>query len=128
MIQHLAALLLLAAVPVPAPQPAAAGPMRVAAPPKKPPAADKPAPPKQPAMSCVLRTPEGPRGGRLEVEGRGFGQAPLVRIAGKVTRMLERTETKISVQIPADSDGGPVTVSSGKTEIPCGTLTIIGKD
>jgi hypothetical protein len=85
-------------------------------------------PPAKPAPNCALLTPEGPRGGRLEVEGQGFGKAPLVRIASRVTRMIERTETKIAVQIPRDSDGGPVTVKVGELEITCGTLTIIGKN
>jgi hypothetical protein len=80
------------------------------------------------ALSCTLVTTEAPRGGRLEVEGAGFGQAPLVRIAGRVTRMIERTETKIAVQIPPDSDGGAVTVHAGKLQAQCGTLTIIGKN
>jgi hypothetical protein len=84
--------------------------------------------PGKPAPSCALLTTEGPRGGRLEVEGQGFGKAPLVRIASRVTRMIERTETKIAVQIPVDSDGGPVTVKLGELEIACGTLTIIGKN
>ena len=99
----------------------------IAAPPEKkaPPAEKKPAPP---SASCTLLTPEGPRGGRLEVEGQGFGKSPLVQIAGRVTRMIERTETRIAVQIHADSDGGAVSVKVGGVEVPCGTLTIIGKN
>ena len=34
----------------------------------------------------------------------------------------------IAVQIHRDSDGGEVTVRSGKQEASCGTLTIIGKN
>jgi hypothetical protein len=99
----------------------------LAPPPKKP---DAPAakPPAKAPPSCELMTTEAPRGGRLEVEGQGFGKAPLVRIASRVTRMIERTETRIAVQIPRDSDGGPVTVKIGELEIACGTLTIIGKN
>src|SRR5262245_64327037 len=99
----------------------------VAAPPEKkaPDAQKKPA---APSATCTLLTPEGPRGGRLEVEGQGFGKAPLVQIAGRVTRMIERTETRIAVQIPRDSDGGPVSVKIGTLEVACGTLTIIGKN
>ena len=78
--------------------------------------------------TCKLITTEAPRGGRLEVEGSGFGKSPLVRIGGKVTRTIERTDNRIAVQIPANSDGGPVTVVVGKVETPCGTLTIIGRD
>jgi hypothetical protein len=100
----------------------------LAPPPKTPGKAPAKAPPAKADPSCELLTPEGPRGGRLEVEGRGFGKAPLVRIASRVTRMIERTETKIAVQIPRDSDGGPVTVKVGELEIACGTLTIIGKN
>jgi IPT/TIG domain len=92
----------------------------------KPPAEQPPKP--APAASCTLLTPEGPRGGRLEVEGQGFGPAPLVRIGGKVCRMIERADSRIAVQIPADSNGGPVTIKTGKTELSCGTLAIIGKD
>src|SRR5690349_2558824 len=95
----------------------------------KPPADAKPkAPAAAPGPTCKLVTTEAPRGGRLEVEGAGFGKAPLVRIAGRVTRMIERTETKIAVQIHADSDGGAVTVHAGKLHAECGTLTIIGKN
>jgi hypothetical protein len=102
-------------------------PQGIAAPAQKPPAGEehKPA---APALTCRLLTEEGPRGGRLEVEGQGFGKAPLVRIAGRITRMIERTETKIAVQIPIDSNGGPVSVKAGKLEAECGTLTIIGKN
>ena len=57
--------------------------------------------------TCSLRTTEAPRGGRLEVE---------------------RTETSIAVQIHADSDGGEVTVQVGSLRVPCGTLTIVGKN
>jgi hypothetical protein len=100
----------------------------VAAPPAPKPA-DKPQKAAPPAVSCTLLTPEAPRGGRLEVEGQNFGRAPVIRIGSRViNRILERTETKISVQIPADSDGGPVTVHAGKQEATCGTLTIIGKN
>jgi hypothetical protein len=99
----------------------------IAAPPEKKPAeAEKK--PAAPSAACTLLTTEGPRGGRLEVEGHGFGKAPLVRIAGRVTRMIERTETRIAVQIPRDSDGGPVTVKVAELEIACGTLDIIGKN
>jgi hypothetical protein len=101
----------------------------VSAPPEKPaPVKPGPAKPAAPPLTCTLLTVEAPRGGLLEVEGAGFGKAPLVRIAGRVTRMIERTETKISVQIHPDSDGGAVTVHAGKLEAACGTLTIIGKN
>ncbi len=100
-----------------------------AAPPAAKPPTDKPR--KQTAIVpvCAVRTPEAPRGGRLELEGQHFGQTPVIRIGGRVVpRIIERTETRISVQIPADSDGGPVTLSAGTQEASCGTLTIIGKN
>jgi IPT/TIG domain len=96
-----------------------------AAPPKKKPES---APSVPAGPSCKLLTTEAPRGGRLEVEGSGFGKAPLVRIGGKVTRTIERTDNRIAVQIPANSDGGPVIVVVGKLQAACGTLTIIGRD
>jgi hypothetical protein len=96
------------------------------APAEKPPAPQKPAPA---TVACTLITTEAPRGGRLELEGKNFGHSPVVRIGGRViTRILERTETKIAVQIPADSDGGAVTVNAGSQQATCGSLTIIGKN
>lgn len=81
-----------------------------------------------PALSCKLLTLEAPRGGLLEVQGEGFGKTPLVRIGSKVTRIVERQVNKVSVQIPRDSNGGKVTMQSGKQRASCGTLTIIGKN
>jgi hypothetical protein len=95
-----------------------------AAPPEK---SAEPAKPKA-GPTCTLRTTEAPRGGRLEVEGTGFGKSPLVRIADRVTRIIERTETTIAVQIHADSNGGEVTIQIGGQRIACGTLTIVGKN
>ena len=90
---------------------------------------EKPAEPRPKAgPTCTLRTTEAPRGGRLEVEGAGFGKSPLVRIADRVTRIIERTETTLAVQIHADSNGGEVTVQVGGQRVACGTLTIIGKN
>jgi hypothetical protein len=102
----------------------------VAVPPKQP---DKgtppaPAPPAPTTAPCKLLTPEAPRGGRLEVEGGEFGKTPLVRIGGRVARMLERTPQRIAVQIAADSNGGPVTVAADGKDMQCGVLIIIGRD
>jgi hypothetical protein len=83
--------------------------------------------PPEPAF-CKLNEPEQPRGGRVDVLGDRFGSAPVVRIAGKPARILLRKQDRISVQIPADSDGGEITVlNQGKVES-CGTLVIIGKN
>ena len=73
-------------------------------------------------------TPQAPRGGRLEVEGGEFGKTPVVRIGGRVARMLERTPQRIAVQIAADSNGGPVTVTADGKYLQCGMLIIIGRD
>jgi hypothetical protein len=104
----------------------------LAAPPGEAPAPkDKPAAPAvpaAPAATCKLLTPEAPRGGMLEVEGDDFGKTPVVRIGGTVTRTIERRDKRVSVQIPRDSNGGKVTVQVGKTELDCGSLTIIGKN
>jgi hypothetical protein len=112
------------ATPTPTPTKATAD---AAAPPAAPAAPAKPvAPPSKPA--CSLTDPEQPRGGRLELVTEHFGSAPVVRINGKPARMLERRETRVSVQIPADSDGGPITVQQDGHTLACGTLVIIGKN
>jgi hypothetical protein len=108
----------------------------VAVPPKQqdggaPPAPAPPVPPAPApgpsAPACRLLTPEAPRGGRLEVEGE-FGKTPVVRIGGRVARMLERSPQRIAVQIAADSNGGPVTVTADGRDMQCGMLIIIGRD
>lgn len=97
-----------------APPPPAATPAGASLPPPKP--------------ACTLAEAEQPRGGRLEVLSDGFGSAPVVRIAGKPARMIERRPDRVSVQVPADSDGGTITLlHDGKTSS-CGNLTIIGKN
>jgi hypothetical protein len=100
-------------------------------PPKPPPPGTGPSGPRPtpaPALRCTLRTPEAPRGGRLEVEGDAFGKTPVLRIGGRIARILERSELRIAVQIPRDSDGGAVTVTARGAEAECGTLTIIGRN
>ena len=103
----------------------------VAEPPKQPDKGTPPVPPAPPAPTvapCKLLTPQAPRGGRLEVEGGEFGKTPVVRIGGRVARMLERTPQRIAVQIAADSNGGPVTVTADGKDLQCGMLIIIGRD
>ena len=78
-------------------------------------------------LSCELLTKEAPRGGRLEVRGTAFGKSPLVRVGGKVARLIERRDDIIAVLIPRDSDGGNVTLHAGGEQATCGKLLIIGK-
>ena len=104
-------------------QPAPTQPAPAPAPPKTKAPAAKPTGP-----TCKLDNAEVPRGGRLDVSGDKLGDAPLVRIAGRPARILERREGRISVQVAADSDGGAVTVLVDGKSIDCGTLTIIGKN
>jgi hypothetical protein len=109
--------------PVVAIAPVAAKPAPVtAAPPTK------PQTPNAPATICALEEREQPRGGRLDVIGNGFGQAPVVRIAQRPARMIERRTDRISVQVPPDSNGGPVTLQTEGRSADCGTLVIIGKN
>jgi hypothetical protein len=98
--------------------------------PDKAPTAPEHAPEKQPEpkVTCTLVDAEVPRGGRLDVSGKGFGKAPVVRIAGKAVRMIERTDDTIAVQVPRKSNGGSVTVLADGHEVECGTLKIIGKN
>jgi hypothetical protein len=77
---------------------------------------------------CTLEDREQPRGGRLDVLGSEFGQAPVVRIAGRPARMIERRADRISVQVPADSDGGEITLLHDGKSDGCGKLIIIGKN
>lgn len=77
---------------------------------------------------CKLGEPEQPRGGKIDVFGDRFGSAPVVRIAGKPARILLRKQDHISVQIPADSNGGEITLLNDGKVASCGTLVIIGKN
>lgn len=80
------------------------------------------------APTCAIEEPEQPRGGRLDLIGSGFGQSPVVRIAGKPARMIERREDRLVVQVPVDSNGGAVTVQAQGQSQTCGSLVIIGKN
>jgi hypothetical protein len=94
-----------------------------------PPAPKPPAPQAKPmGPSCSMADADAPRGGRLDITGERLGQAPVVRIAGKPARILERREDRISVQVAADSNGGVVTVQADGKTATCGTLNIIGKN
>lgn len=100
---------------------------------QKPPAPAPAAPAPQPEAAqvdpvCKLREAEQPRGGRLDVMGERFGSAPVVRIEGKPARILLRKQDRISVQIPADSNGGEITLLNDGKVASCGTLVIIGKN
>lgn len=100
---------------------------------QKPPVAAPAAPPPQPEAVqvdpvCKLGEAEQPRGGRLDVLGDRFGSAPVVRIEGKPARILLRKQDRISVQIPADSNGGEITLLNDGKVASCGTLVIIGKN
>jgi hypothetical protein len=109
--------------------PSAAAPADAA----KAPAAPAPVPAPAPEAAevdpvCKLGEAEQPRGGRLDVLGDRFGSAPVVRIAGKPARILIRKQDRISVQVPADSDGGEITLLNDGKVASCGTLVIIGKN
>jgi len=99
--------------------------------PKPAPAPAAPAPQPEAAQVdpvCKLGEAEQPRGGRLDVLGDRFGSAPVVRIEGKPARILLRKQDRISVQIPADSNGGEITLLNDGKVASCGTLVIIGKN
>jgi hypothetical protein len=109
----------------PAPQPTAAGSANALA--SAAPIRPQPSAAAMPPV-CTLEDREQPRGGRLDVLGSEFGQSPVVRIAGRPARMIERRADRISVQVPADSDGGEVSLlHEGKSD-GCGKLVIIGKN
>jgi len=88
----------------------------------------KPSKPAKPALECTLQTLEAPAGGRLEVTGKRFGKSPLVRIAGKVARLIDRYDDTIAAQIPKKSQGGEVSVHASGEKAVCGKLTILGKN
>lgn len=76
--------------------------------------------------SCELLTQEAPAGGRLEIRGARMGKSPLVKIGGKVARLIQRQGDTLAVQIDKRSKGGPVTLLADRKTATCGTLTIIG--
>jgi cytoskeletal protein RodZ len=94
----------------------------------KPPATQQTSSAAKTGPTCAIEDAEQPRGGRLDLMGSGFGQSPLVKIAGKPVRMIERREDRLSVQVPADSNGGAVTLLAQGQNKSCGALVIIGKN
>jgi hypothetical protein len=89
---------------------------------KAPPASDGP------TLTCNLLGKQAPRGGKIDLEGKGFGATPVIRIGGKVVRVLQRGSNQISAQVPDDSDSGAVTITDSGSTAYCGSLEIIGKD
>lgn len=80
------------------------------------------------APTCELLTHEAPAGGRLEVRVTHAGKSPLVKIAGKVARLIQRQGDTIAVQIHKRCEGGRVTLHADNKSADCGTLTIIGQN
>jgi hypothetical protein len=84
--------------------------------------------PSEKSMICSLAAAQAPRGGKIDVKAQGFGSTPVVRIAGKVLRIIQREASLISAQVPEDSDGGKVTLTAYGVTVECGRLEIIGKN
>lgn len=84
--------------------------------------------PSEKSMSCSLSAAQAPRGGKVDIKAQGFGSTPVVRIAGKVLRIIQREASLISAQVPEDSNGGAVTLTAYGVTAECGRLEIIGKN
>jgi hypothetical protein len=84
--------------------------------------------PSKSTVSCSLVGKEAPRGGKIEIKAAGFGSTPVIRLAGKVLRVLRQEAALISVQVPEDADSGSITLSASGTTADCGALQIIGKN
>jgi hypothetical protein len=79
------------------------------------------------ALSCQVATPRAPRNGYVTITGRGWGQAPVVRIGGQIAPLAQTASTQLRFQVPGDSRGGRVEVSDGNRSAMCGNLAIVGR-
>jgi hypothetical protein len=80
------------------------------------------------AASLTCSVPGGvmPRGAQLVVQGSGFGPDVRVDIGGQFAPILRSTAMQAFVQIPNDSSGGIVSVTSQGRSAQCGSIRTTG--
>ena len=66
------------------------------------------------ALSCAMNTTIAPRGGYINLTGAGFGNQVRITIGGRNAVISSRRGTQLRVQIPRNSSGGNVVLSSGQ--------------
>ena len=67
-----------------------------------------------------------PRGAQLMIQGNGFGADTRVQIGGQFAPIVRTSATQAVVQVPNDSPGGVVSVTSGGQTVSCGSVRTMG--
>jgi hypothetical protein len=77
-------------------------------------------------LTCSVGTAGAPRNGYITVNGQGFTNDATVMIGGVYAPVVARQAGSLRAQVPGNSGGGQVSVSSGGRTARCGNLSIIG--
>jgi hypothetical protein len=77
-------------------------------------------------LTCSVGTSAAPRSGYITVNGQGFSNDATVMIGGVYAPVVARQPSALRAQVPANSSGGQVSVSSGGRTARCGNLSITG--
>jgi hypothetical protein len=78
------------------------------------------------SLTCSVPGGILPRGAQLIVQGSGFGPDVRVEIGGQFAAVMRSTATQATVQIPNDSSGGIVSVTSQGRSAQCGAIRTTG--
>jgi len=77
-------------------------------------------------LQCTVPGGVVPRGAQLMVQGNGFGADTRVQIGGQFAPIIRSQSTQAVVQVPNDSSGGIVAVTSGGQTVNCGSIRTTG--
>ncbi len=73
-------------------------------------------------LECSIRVRRIPRGGNVQIQGRGFTERVTVMISGNTASIRQRTDTSISA---VANHAGEVKVVRGDDEASCGRISLI---
>jgi hypothetical protein len=89
-------------------------------------AAGNPTAPTTAALTCRAEDSVRPRGAILVVHGTGFSPSTTVQIGGHNAAVRVVQPTVLQVEVPRDTSGGRVVVSSGGQTVDCGNVRLVG--
>jgi hypothetical protein len=85
-----------------------------------------PAQPPAAALTCRAEDSVRPRGAVLVIHGTGFSPSTTVQIGGHNAAVRQVHAGHIQVEVPRETGGGLVVVTSNGQSINCGTVRLVG--
>jgi hypothetical protein len=75
-------------------------------------------------LRCSINTARAPQGGFITVRGNGFGSQTVVRIGAHTAAIVNRRGSELRVQVPRNTAGGMVSVTTNNRSANCGRLQV----